>query len=286
MLKPIRVPALALTAILVTVLTGCSITPPASTPMPPEAAAQGITLVGAVPAELPDKAVAVPHAQFVLVPNESPAGLLVPVPFVAEAISGVFDRNVAEGLESRYASIAPYSIALASMQGSPLFRVQGGGLTLKPVVFITECVDDRYRIASVFQLEGGGWLGRYTVHLPTTYPLDAFKQPSVATLATLQAELTEAAAQLRKLVERGARGELGPTGVSAEVGSLHLVGGKSAGLLSPTMVRAKDAEVIEETADSVVVRLPGFMGMAGTSGGLFFGVHVLRKDQLHTFNKR
>lgn len=286
MLKPIRVPALALTAILVTVLTGCSITPPASTPMPLEAAAQGITLVRAVPAELPDKAVAVPHAQFVLVPNESPAGLLVPVPFVAEAISGVFDRNVAEGLESRYASIAPYSIALAAMQGSPLFRVQGGGLTLKPVVFITECADDHYRIASVFQLEGGGWLGRYTVHLPTTYPLDAFKQPCAATLATLQAELTEAAAQLRKLVERGARGELGPTGVRAEVGSLHLVGGKSAGLLSPTLVRAKDAEVIEETADSVVVRLPGFMGMAGTSGGLFFGVHVLRKDQLHTFNKR
>jgi hypothetical protein len=74
--------------------------------------------------------------------------------------------------------------------------------------------------------------------------------------------------------------------VRAEVGSLHLVGGKSAGLLSPTMVRAKDAEVIEETADHVIVRLPGFMGQPGTSGGLFFGVHVLRKDQLRTFKKR
>ena len=277
---------LALGALWIAVLAACSITPPASTPIRPEAAAQGITLVRALPADLPDKAVAVPHAQFVLVPNESPAGLLVPVPFVAEAISGVFDRNVAEGLEQRYASIAPYRIALAAMQGSPLFRQAGGALTLKPFVFITECVDDRYRIASVFQLEGGGWIGRYTVHLPTTYPLDAFKQPSAATLASLQAELTEAAAQLRELVERGARGELGPTRVRAEVGSLHLVGGKSAGLLSPTLVRAKDAEVIEETADRVIVRLPGFMGLAGTSGGMFFGVHVLRKDQLHTFKKR
>lgn len=282
---PYRVPTRVLAALVLGTLAGCSITPPASTPIRPEAAAQGITLVRALPAELPDKAVAVPHAQFVLVPNESAAGLLMPVPFVAEAISGAFDRNLAEGLEQRYASIAPYRIALAAMQGSPLFRAEGGGLTLKPFVFITECVDDRYRIASVFQLEGGGWIGRYTVHLPTTYALDAFKQPGAATLATLQGELTEAAAQLRDLVERGARGGLGPTAVRAEVGSLHLVGGKSSGLLSPTMVRAKDAEVIEETDDRVIVRLPGFMGLPGTSGGLFFGVHVLRKDQLHTFRK-
>jgi hypothetical protein len=275
----------ALAALSIAVLAGCLVTPPASTQMRPELAAQGITLVRALPAQLPDKAVAVPHAQFVLVPNENAAGLLVPVPFVAEAITGVFDRNVAEGLEQRYASIAPYRLALAAMQGSPLFRPAGGALTLKPFVFITECVDDRYRIASVFQLEGSGWIGRYTVHLPTTYPLDAFKQPSAATLATLQTELTEAAAQLRGLVERGARGELGPSAVRAEVGSLHLVGGRSGGLLSPTMVRARNAEVLEETADRVIVRLPGFMGMAGTSGGLFFGVHVLRKDQLHTFNK-
>jgi membrane protease YdiL (CAAX protease family) len=211
----------------------------------------------------------VPHAQFVLVPNESAAGLLMPVPFVAEAIGGVIDRNVAEGLEDGHASIAPYRIALAAMQGSPLFRARGGGLTLKPFVFITECVDDRYRIASVFQLDGGGWIGRSTVQLRTTYALDAFKQLSAATLATLQAELTEAAARLRGLVERGARGELGSASVRAEVGSLHLVGGKSAGLLSPTRVRAKDAEVIEETADRIILRLPGLMGMAGTSGGLF-----------------
>lgn len=72
----------------------------------------------------------------------------------------------------------------------------------------------------------------------------------------------------------------------AEVGSLHLVGGRASGLLSPTLVKAKDAEVIEETAERVIVRLPGFMGLPGTSGGLFFGVHVLRKDQLHTFNKQ
>jgi hypothetical protein len=130
----------------------------------------------------------------VLVPNESAAGLLVPLPFVSEAIGAAMDRGVAEGLEQRFAAIGPYRIAMTAMQDSPLFRAQGGGLTLKPFVFITECVDDRYRIASVFQLEGGGWIGRYTVHLPTTYSLDVFRQPNAAALTTLQQELTQAAA--------------------------------------------------------------------------------------------
>jgi hypothetical protein len=280
-----RLAVLLLGAWLLNVLAGCATALPASTPIRPELAAQGISLVRALPGVLPDKAVPVPHAQFVLVPNESAAGLLMPLPFVAGAIGGAMDRSMAEGLEQRYASIAPYRIALAAMQDSPLFRPTGGGLILKPFVFITECVDEQYRIASVFQLEGGGWTGRYTVHLSTTYRLDAFKHPNAAILASLQRELTEAAAQLRLLVERGARGELGPSSARAEIGSLHLVGGKAAGLVSPTLLRVKDAEVIEETGDQVTVRLPGEMSNAGTLGGLFFGVHVLRKDQLHTFRK-
>jgi hypothetical protein len=69
------------------------------------------------------------------------------------------------------------------------------------------------------------------------------------------------------------------------VGSLHLVGGKAAGLLSPMIVISKAADVIEETTDYVIVRMPGDMSNPGTMGGLFFGVHYLRKDQLHTFKK-
>lgn len=271
--------------LLLAVLAGCA-APQASTPLRPELAAQGVSLVRALPEALPDKAVAVPHAQFVLVPAESAAGLLMPIPFVAEAIGGALDRNLAEGLEQRYAAIGPYRIALAAMQGSPLFRASGGGLVLKPFVFLVECADDRYRVASVFHLEGGGWTGRYTLHLPTSYPLDAIRRPDPATLATLEAELSAAAGELRTLVERAAQGALAPSGTKAEIGSLHLVGAKAAGLVSPTLLRVKDAELIEETADRVIVRLPGDMHQAGTLGGLFFGVHVLRKDQLHTFQKR
>jgi hypothetical protein len=87
---------------------------------------------------------------------------------------------------------------------------------------------------------------------------------------------------LRQLVERGARGELTSRQARVEVGSLHLVGGRAAGLVSPTLLRVKDAELIEETGEMVLLRLPGDMSHAGTLGGLFFGVHLLRKNQLHT----
>jgi hypothetical protein len=64
-----------------------------------------------------------------------------------------------------------------------------------------------------------------------------------------------------------------------------LVGGKAAGLVSPTLLVSKDADLLEETADHVVVRMSGDMSKAGTVGGLFFGVHYLQKSQLHTFKK-
>jgi hypothetical protein len=52
--------------------------------------------------------------------------------------------------------------------------------------------------------------------------------------------------------ERPARGELESRSVTAELGSLHLVGGKAAGLVSPTLLVSKDADLLEETADHVV----------------------------------
>jgi hypothetical protein len=59
----------------------------------------------------------------------------------------------------------------------------------------------------------------------------------------------------------------------------------AAGLVSPMIVISRDAEVIQDSIDTVVVRMSGDMSNPGTSGGLFFGVHYFRKDQLHTFKK-
>lgn len=266
-------------------LSACMSPPPASMPIVATVNEKGFSVVRSLPDVLPDKSVPVPHSQFVLIPNESAAGLLMPIPFVAEAIGAAMDRSAAEAFEARYASIAPYKISLEALRGSPLFRESGGGLTLQPFVFMTECVDDRYRLALVFQMKGADWTGRYMAHLPTTYSADAVKNPSPQDLATLGSELRSAAQTLRGLIERGARGELQPSGVRADVGSLHLVGGRAAGLMSPTVLVAKNADLIEENADQIIVRMPGKLSDAGTLGGLFYGVHVLRKDQLHTYKK-
>jgi hypothetical protein len=276
-------------SLLAAMLAACAAPPRPSTALQPALAGQGLTLVRSLPTVLPNKAVPVPHAQWVLIPGESAAGiavgLLMPIPFVTEAIGAAMDRSAAEAFEARYAAIAPYRIAQEAWRGSPFVRAEGGALTLQPFVFMAECVDDRFRLALVFHLQGGSWVGRYMYHLPTTYSVQAFNNPSAEVLASVRQELETGAAALRQLVERAARGELKPSGVRADVGSLHWVGGRAAGLVSPNIVISKDADVIEETADHVVVRLPGDMALAGTLGGLFFGVHYLRKDQLLTFRK-
>jgi hypothetical protein len=267
-------------------LAGCVVAPPSvSEPISAQTAQKGVSLQRSLPQVMPDKAVPIPHSQFVLIPSESAAGLLMPIPFVSGAIGAALDRHTAETFEASYGQISLYNIALAEMQASPFFRAAGGALQLQPFAFLTECVDDKYRLALVFLLQGGGWTGRYMYHLPTTYDVAEFKSPSPQLLAAVRAEFVAGAQVLRQLLERAARGQLESRGVKAELGSLHLVGGRAAGLLAPRLVVSKEADVLEETDDYVVVRMPGELANAGATGGLFFGVHYLRKSQLHTFKK-
>ncbi len=280
-----RSAALAALATL-SLLAGCALPrPPASVPISAQTAQKGVSLQRSLPQVLPDKAVPVPHSQFVLIPSESAAGLLMPIPFVSGAIGAALDRQSAEAFEKSYGQVSPYNIVLKEMQASPFFRETGGALQLQPFAFMTECVDDKYRLALVFQLQGAGWTGRYMYHLPTAYDIAEFKAPSPQVLAVLRSEMVSGARTLRQLLERAALGRLESRGVKAELGSLHLVGGKAAGLVSPTLLVSRDADVLEEAGDHVVVRMPGDMANAGTAGGLFFGVHYLLKSQLHTYKK-
>lgn len=42
----------------------------------------------------------------------------------------------------------------------------------------------------------------------------------------------------------------------------------------------------EDGADLVIVRVAGDVSMSGSTGGLLYGVHYLRKDRLHTFTRK
>ncbi|MBK6850281.1 MAG: hypothetical protein IPG93_01395 [Burkholderiales bacterium] len=279
---------MALLAMTATALAGCVDLRP-STAVDPEHLVRGVAVLRSLPEALPAKSAPVPHAQIVLLPSESAAQLLVPVPFVGEAVEGAFHASAADSLGKRLASLDPYRQVLSALQASQVVKVTTstapGEMTLRPFVFMQDCADDRYRLTLVAHLQGGDWVGRYLVHLPTTYSQADYAQPTPQVLATMEREIGSGAVQLRQLVERGARGQLGPSGVRADVGSLHLVGVRAIGLMSPNIVRARDVDLIEEGPDHVIVRMRGDMTMATSAGGLFFGVHLLRKDQLHAFTK-
>jgi hypothetical protein len=208
---------------------------------------------------------------------------LVPVPFLAEAVSGALDRSEAASEAAQLASIDPYALAQQAWQSSSLLGESAGALVLQPFAFLQACVDDRYRIALVHQLSRGDWVGRYTVHLRSSHDSANFHRVTPALLQTVQTEMLEGSAALRGLVERAVRGELQSKGARVDLGSLHLVGNRVAGLMSPTVVLARGAELIEEDADQLLVRIDGDPSQPASAGGLFFGVHRLRKDQLHTF---
>ena len=263
-------------------LAGCAQTRH-STSMSPGLARSGIRLQRSLPSVLPGGAQVLPNEQLVLLPGESAAGMLVPVPFLAGAISGAMDRSEAAAQAAQFASIDPHELAQQAWQGSPLLSTAADALLLQPFAFLQASVDDRYRIALVHQLSRGDWLGRYTVHLRSSYDSASFHRVTPALLQTLQTELREGSLVLRGLVERAVRGELRGRQGRVDVGSLHLVGNRAAGVVSPNLVLARGAELIEEDAAHVLVRIDGDPSQPASAGGLFFGVHRLRRDQLHTF---
>lgn len=257
----------------------------ASVPLSGDALQKGLTVSKSLPEALPDQAKPVPHTQFVLLPEENAVGLLMPVPFVAEAITSALNSHTAQSFEERLAPVDPYRIALQTLQDRPYWRATGGYLTLQPFVTLQECSDDRYRLTLIYHLSGPGWVGRYLYHVPNTYSPEQIKQPSAEVLNAVRADLLAGAGELNQLIERGGRGELKSHGQDVEVGSLNLVGGKPSGFIPASLIYVHHADLIEETDSQVLVRIAGDMTQATSAGGLFFGVHVLRKDQLHTFKK-
>ncbi len=250
-----------------------------------DALSQGVRLERSLPKSLPEKSSHTGHSQYVLIRGESAAGLLSPIPFVADIVMSAAHQKDVEAYETRYGRVDPYRIVAEAMKDSPVLARGPSGVPMQPFAVVQECADDRYRVALVAHLENGDRMGRYFVHLADLYTPDEISQPTPGVLDRMEADLQAAAVSLRRLVERAARGELQPSGVRADVGSLHLVGGKASGLLSPTLVVARKVVIIEEGPDHVLVRIDGDPGQAASVGGLMFGVHHLRKDQLHTFRK-
>jgi hypothetical protein len=266
-------------------LAGCISNQP-STRIPAAALPGGVVLERSLPEKLPKRSSPFPHSQFVLLAGENPLGLASPIPFVAEFATDVLHQSRAEKWEARYRDVHPYLITVETFSGSPLLGRTGAAFTLRPFVFLQDGADDVFRLDLVFDVSGPGWNGRYHYHLPTTLTAEEASQPSPRTLAALNAELRRGASLLRTVIERDARGELADTGRKADLGSLHLVGQGSYGLVPANLILARDAEILEETDGHVLVRIIGDPTQATSAGGLFFGVHWFTPDQLHTLKRR
>ena len=268
-------------------LAACA-APQQSRPIAPEAAARGIQLVRALPEALPSQLSKVPDSQYLLVFAQSTALAVLdglnplPISLTAPIAGALQDREAGE-LKDRYASADPFVIASERFKGSPLLTGRPDALRTMPLVYLVQDNEAVFRASLVLRAEGEGWMGRYLCHLPSPWTEAQVKTAEPAMLGQLRTELQQCGDVLRQLMERDARGQLKGDGRRMIFGSYHLVGGRVAGMMPASMVAFPDAEVLEETADHVVLRAPGEPGKSAREGALAYGVHYFRRDQLHTY---
>ena len=240
----------------------------------------------ALPARMPDQSAPVTGSQLVLVPSESVAGMVVPIPFVSDLAVGAYHKYQASGLGKHYGALDVFDIVQRAMADSQLLKQGKGTVTLYPIVYLAECTDGQYRLSLAGRVEQAKWVGRYVAHLPTTYSEAQLSAAVPDTVASMKQELEAAAVTLRRLIESDASGGFNTVLYRADLGSLHLSCAKIGGMVSANLMLARDADVVEDDAEHVVVRIAGDLSQTGPSGGLMYGLHYLRKDQLHTFKRK
>jgi hypothetical protein len=258
--------------------------------MPSTVAAQGLQLKRALPAKMPDGSIPATGSQLVLVPTENLAAnvvdMVIPIPFVSDIATGAYNKYQGIGLGKHYGSLDVFDIVKRAMADSPLLMQGNGKISTYPIAYLAECSDGQYRLSLAGRIEEAPWVGRYVAHLPTTYNESEFSAATPATVASMKRELEAAAITLRRLIEGDAAGKFNVAQYRADLGSHHLSCAKVGGLVSSKRMLALNAEVVEDDDEHVVVRIDGDVGQSGAGGGLMYGLHYLRKDQLHTFNKR
>lgn len=244
---------------------------------------QGISIIHGLPKAIPGKASPIPGIPYVFILPESAATLLVPIPFVGDAVVDKLHQNTSNSYKNKFTAADPYDYALKSLQRTSFYKAENAVYKLYPYVIIQQGFDDVYRVSLVYHIEGPDWVGRYFYHLPTTYPKAEFVNTPPAEIKSLQQELAAGADQLADLLKRDEAEELVPHGKKATLGSLFLVGNRVGGVASPNIMAYPGVNIIDDTGDRVIARIAGDIKEDGQSGGMLFGVHYFHKSQLHTY---
>ncbi|HSX50433.1 MAG TPA: hypothetical protein VLF09_05725 [Cellvibrio sp.] len=268
--------------LLVMSLTAC-VSMKESTAVASRGFEQGISVVHELPKNLPGGVSPVPGVPYVFILPDSAATLLVPVPFIGEAVVGQLHQSTTNTYKNKFTSADPYYYAFDSLQKTPFYKPNNAPYKLYPYVVIQEGFDNVYRASLVYHIEGPNWVGRYLYHLPTTYPKSQFAKTPPSEIKSLQQDLSAGADKLSELLTRDDEGDLVAHGKKAKLGSLFLVSGKIAGLVSPDVLAYPNIDIIEESSDHVIARIAGDIKTDGQSGGMMFGIHYFHKNQLHTY---
>lgn len=244
---------------------------------------QGISVVHSLPKSIPGKSSPIPGIPYVFILPDSAATLLVPIPFVGDAVVGQLHQSTSNSYKNKFAAADPYDYALKSLQQTSFYKAENATYKLYPYVVIQQGFDDVYRASFVYHIEGPNWVGRYLYHLPTTYPKAEFANTPPAEIKSLQQDLQVGADQLTMLLKRDEAGELVPHGKKATLGSLFIVSSRIVGLVSPDVLAYPNIDILDEGNDYLIARSAGDITSDGQSGGLLFGVHYFHKNQLHTY---
>ncbi len=245
-----------------------------------------IQLMDTFPAVLPKGASRFQETQLIFVHADQAAefavGLLVPVPFVTDAIVDAHKGHVAEKLEKHYHSLDVFEITDETLSEYPTLSQGDDGYQLFPLMFIEECFDDVYRLSISYQLEKDDWINRYYFHLPTTIPSKDIANPSPELMRRVSKDIHQGSKLLLSIIEKDIKQQYGSNFSKATVGSLYMVGGNIAGITNPTILAYKNSQILSEDNASITVRVPGDPKAEAKAGGMAFGVHYFYKDQLHT----
>lgn len=261
-------------------LAGCVAMQP-STP-PPKNSVKKFSISTQLPT-LPSGSRLIPDTHFSVIFADSAATLLVPVPFVGEAVTGAINTSKSESYKEHYVGIDIVQLAQSAFKTSEFYSDQPQTTQLFPVAYIQESFDDVFRISLAIEVDSAGWVGRYLYHVPTQIPVNDLKNPSPLEVDTLKAELAVGMQKLVELIDRDLLGQLNSTGKTVDFGSYYIYGSNLGGLITPSVMHLSDGQLIEEGNDYVILRHSGDPSVAGNAGALLFGVHYFKKNQLHTF---
>ncbi|UJX26485.1 hypothetical protein L3Q70_04830 [Pseudoalteromonas sp. CF6-2] len=269
-----------LLTLFMALLTGC-VAMQESKP-PPQHTIKKFSISEELPT-LPSGSRLIPGTHFSVIFADSAATLLVPVPFVGEAVTGAINSSKSESYKEHYVGIDILKFAKEAFSRSEFYSEQPQATKLFPVAYVQECFDDVFRISLAIEVDSDNWVGRYLYHIPTHIPVSDVKNPTQLEVETLSFELNEGMQKLTELIERDIRGQLNSTNKSVDFGSYYIYGSNLGGLITPSVMHLSDGQLIEEGNDYVIFRHSGDPSVAGNAGALLFGVHYFRKEQLHTF---